>query len=246
MQMKSSISDISQKEFPENELVSGRSLSPGVIAEIRKDHPQFTDDQSLGLSELNLYRQRYIESTLKEELGALSNLEQDVLESIRKGEFVAEDVDEGLDRNLTMGQRLADRIANFGGSWTFITIFLGFIVVWMFINVYLLLSKPFDPYPFILLNLILSCLAAIQAPIIIMSQNRQEDRDRERAKYDYKVNLKAELEIRMLHEKIDHLILNQHQKLMEVQEIQIEMMRDIMEVVSLGSPPSSDGEEFGK
>lgn len=235
--MKISISGISQKEFPENELISGKSLGPGVIAEIKKDHPEFADDQYLGLTELNFYRQRYIESTMQEELGALSSLEQDVLESIRKGEFVAENVDEGLDRNLTTGQRLADRIADFGGSWTFITIFLSFIVVWMFINVYLLLSKPFDPYPFILLNLILSCLAAIQAPIIIMSQNRQEDRDRERAKYDYKVNLKAELEIRMLHEKMDHLILNQQQKLMEVQEIQIEMMKDIMDILSHNTPP---------
>jgi hypothetical protein len=98
--MESLTSGISQKVFPENEMVSGKSLRPGIIAEIIKDHPEFTNDQFLGLTELNFYRQRYIESTLKEELGALTNLEQDVLESFRKGEFVAENVDEDLDRNL--------------------------------------------------------------------------------------------------------------------------------------------------
>lgn len=239
--MKHRTSGISQREFPENELVSGKSLRQGILAEIKKDHPEFSEDQYLGLTELNFYRQRYIESTLKEELGALTSLEQDVLDSMHKGEFIAENIDEGLDRNLTFGQRLADRIADFGGSWTFITSFLSFIALWMFVNVYVLFIKTFDPYPFILLNLILSCLAALQAPIIIMSQNRQEDRDRERAKYDYKVNLKAELEIRLLHEKIDHLILHQHQKLMEFQEIQVEMMKDIMEVIA--ENPSSRSTE---
>jgi uncharacterized membrane protein len=239
--MKNPKSDISKKPYPKNELISGESLSPNIIAEIKKDHPEFNEDQYLGLNELNYYRQRYIESTLKEEIGSLTSLEQDVLDSIKKGEFVSEDIEEDLDRNLTFGERLADRIAEFGGSWSFILIFLSFIVLWMLVNIYVLIRKPFDPYPFILLNLILSCLAAIQAPIIIMSQNRQEDRDRERAKHDYKVNLKAELEIRLLHEKIDHLILNQQQKVMQIQEIQTEMMKDIMNVISHKPPPLDKG-----
>lgn len=99
----------------------------------------------------------------------------------------------------------------------------------MVINIFWLLGKGFDPYPFILLNLILSCLAAFQAPVIMMSQNRQEEKDRERAKNDYMVNLKSELEIRILHEKLDHLIVVQQEKLMEIQQIQIDMLNDIMQ-----------------
>ena len=131
-----------------------------------------------------------------------------------------------LPPNLTYGQRLADRIASFGGSWTFIIIFFAILFTWISLNLYFF-TQPFDPFPFILLNLILSCLAALQAPVIMMSQNRQEEKDRERSKHDYQVNLKAELEIRMLHEKMDHLILIQQQKLFEMQKIQIEMLQEI-------------------
>jgi uncharacterized membrane protein len=119
-------------------------------------------------------------------------------------------------------------VADFGGSWTFILSFMGFLVLWILVNVFVLVAKPFDPFPFILLNLILSCIAAMQAPIIMMSQNRQEEKDRERAKRDYKVNLKSELEIRMLHEKVDHLIMHQQQELLEIQNIQMEMLNDIL------------------
>lgn len=137
---------------------------------------------------------------------------------------------EGLNlaTDYSYGQRLADKVASFGGSWRFIILFGIFIIIWMVINIVLLLNKGFDPYPFILLNLILSCLAALQAPVIMMSQNRQEEKDRERAKQDYMVNLKAELEIRVLHEKLDHLIMHQQQELLNIQQIQVEMMEDIM------------------
>ena len=129
----------------------------------------------------------------------------------------------------TFGQRLADNVASFGGSWTFIISFFIFILIWIGLNVFLLLNKGFDPYPFILLNLILSCLASLQAPIIMMSQNRQEEKDRERAKKDYMINLKSELEIRILDEKLDHLIMHQQQELIEIQKVQIEMMSDILD-----------------
>jgi uncharacterized membrane protein len=114
-------------------------------------------------------------------------------------------IEEEID-NRTFGQRVADKVAAFGGSWTFIISFFVFILIWIASNVYLLTNKGFDPYPFILLNLILSCLASLQAPIIMMSQNRQEEKDRERAKKDYEVNLKAENEIRALNKKLDKLI----------------------------------------
>ena len=108
---------------------------------------------------------------------------------------------------------------------------MAFIVVWISSNVYILVNKGFDPYPFILLNLILSCIAALQAPVIMMSQNRQEEKDRNRAKKDYMINLKSELEIRMIHDKIDHLIMHQQQELIEIQKVQIEMMNDILNQV---------------
>ena len=225
-------SSISKKEYPRNEMISGRTIRTTVINEIKKDYPAFNEDQFISLSEMNFYRARYIENALKEELGSLTHLEHDVIESIRKGELIAEDIDETLNQNLSPGQRLSDKIADFGGSWMFIITFMSFILFWLLTNVYVLTMKPFDPYPFILLNLILSCIAALQAPIIMMSQNRLEEKDRERSKHDYKVNLKAELEIRMLNEKVDHLLLNQQQKLLEIQQIQIEMMNDIMNELS--------------
>ena len=130
--------------------------------------------------------------------------------------------------SITFGQRLADKVASFGGSWTFIISFGIFITIWILFNIFFLQSKSFDPFPFILLNLILSCIAALQAPVIMMSKNRQEEKDRERSKKDYMINLKSELEIRILHEKIDHLMMHQQQDLIEIQEVQIDMMNDIL------------------
>ena len=134
---------------------------------------------------------------------------------------------------MTSAQKLADSVATFGGSWKFIISFGLFILIWITINVAWFANKGYDPYPFILLNLILSCIAALQAPVIMMSQNRQEEKDRERAKKDYMINLKSELEIRMLHEKIDHLILHQQQELIEIQKVQIEMMGDIIKKIKM-------------
>ena len=132
---------------------------------------------------------------------------------------------------LTRGERLADQIAAFGGSWTFITLFFGILLGWIVLNLWFLDNEGFDPFPFILLNLILSCLAAIQAPIIMMSQNRQEQKDRQRGEHDYKINLKAELEIKLLSEKIDHLLVHQSKKLLEIQEVQIDYLEDLMKEI---------------
>lgn len=122
-------------------------------------------------------------------------------------------------------------VAKFGGSWAFIISFFVFCFSWMLINILNLSLTTFDPYPFILLNLILSCVAAIQAPIILMSQNRKEQKDRKRAEYDYKINLKAELEIRLLHEKVDHLLMQQNQRFIEIQQLQMDLMEDILNKV---------------
>jgi uncharacterized membrane protein len=134
---------------------------------------------------------------------------------------------EDKEEKRTFGQRVADRVADFGGSWTFILSFLFCLLAWIFVNVYFLLNKGFDPYPFILLNLILSCIAALQAPIIMMSQNRQEEKDRERAKKDFQINLKAEQEIRILQKKLDHILEHQHQEMIKIQELQIKLLEDI-------------------
>lgn len=118
-------------------------------------------------------------------------------------------------KTATFGERLSDRIADFGGSWTFIITFLSFILLWILLNVIWFVNTGFDPYPFILLNLILSCIAALQAPVIMMSQNRLEDRDRERAKNDYEINMKAEKEIKELHKKFD-LLMKQQLEILDI------------------------------
>lgn len=156
-------------------------------------------------------------------------MELDVLDSIKNQEIITTAIlAEKEEIPSSTGQRLADKVASFGGSWSFIIIFSLIIFFWIAANVILLADKGFDPYPFILLNLILSCLAALQAPVIMMSQNRQEDKDRQRSKQDYMINLKAELEIHTLHEKLDHLIIHQQQELLNIQQIQVEMSKDIM------------------
>ncbi len=136
-------------------------------------------------------------------------------------------MNETIDDQCTLGQRLADHVASFGGSWTFIIFFASVLIVWIVINSVAMLGKPFDPYPFILLNLVLSCLAAIQAPVIMMSQNRQEVKDRLRAENDYRVNLKAELEIRHLHSKLDLLLTHQWQRLLEIQQVQTDLLEEL-------------------
>ena len=231
--MKTFISSLSQKEFPESEKIYAKTIRKTIFEMIQKDIKSFTRHSLISLSELNQYRQKYIASYLMNEVGELSELEEDVLKTIQNQETIStkiEDDSEAL--KFTFGQRLADKIASFGGSWKFIIIFAVFILIWITSNIIFLANKGFDPYPFILLNLILSCLAALQAPVIMMSQNRQEEKDRERGKQDYMINLKSELEIRMLHEKIDHLIIHQQEELLNIQQVQVEMMEDIMKQIS--------------
>ncbi|HEU5292162.1 MAG TPA: DUF1003 domain-containing protein [Cyclobacteriaceae bacterium] len=226
--MKMFVSDVSKKEFPMNEKISGKSLRPSIIEAIQKEHPDFSRSQCLSLTELNVYREKYIANYLVKEIGELTELENTVLNALKKRDTISDKIRESSEENLTFGQRLADRVATFGGSWRFIIFFGLFLVIWISVNVFWLKETPFDPYPFILLNLILSCIAALQAPVIMMSQNRQEEKDRERSKKDYMINLKSELEIRMLHEKIDHLIIHQQHELIEIQKVQIDMMNDIL------------------
>jgi uncharacterized membrane protein len=158
-----------------------------------------------------------------------------VLNAVKEEKLISAKLADTDDCNISPGNRLADKVASFGGSWRFIGAFFAFIVLWIGSNIYLL-TRPFDPYPFILLNLILSCVAAIQAPVIMMSQNRKEEKDRLRAQNDYLVNLKAEIEIRNLHQKLDMLIIEQMNSLFEIQKIQLELMEDIREVLEKTNP----------
>ena len=222
---------ITKKSFPEQEVEKGDSIRNEILQIIQKDFPDFNKDSYICLDELNKYRKIYVSRLINREVGDLDIFEKEAVEVFSKNQILVENIEKELHENLTFGQRMADKIAKFGGSWSFIITFFSFIMIWIGINIWVLLTKPFDPYPFILLNLILSCLAAIQAPIIMMSQNRQEEKDRKRSENDYKVNFKSELEIRLLHEKLDHLMTHQHERLLEIQELQTDYLEDILKLL---------------
>src|SRR5438093_5100214 len=201
-------------------------IRPSLLEFIKKKLPDLDSKGFICLDDLGEFRKDYIKEVLEDEIGELSALDNEVIESLQQHEILSSDISKQFERKLTFGERLSDHIASFGGSWRFIILFGAVLFGWIILNAILLLNRGFDPYPFILLNLILSCLAAIQAPIIMMSQNRAESRDRLRAENDYKVNLKAELEIRHLHETIDHLLRRQYNRLFEIQQIQIELLEE--------------------
>ena len=224
-------SHISKKEIKKGEEIKGQDIRDGIFNFIQIEFPNFTKDSYINMDELNTYRRLYLTSLITLEKKEIAAIDTDVMEAIKNNSILSENIQDEKEARLTFGQKLADKVAAFGGSWTFIITFFSFILVWISINIWFLTSKPFDPFPFILLNLILSCLAAIQAPIIMMSQNRQEQKDRIRGEHDYKINLKAELEIKLLGEKIDHLLVHQNKKLLEIQEIQTDYLEDLIKQV---------------
>jgi len=210
-----------------SELHRGMFVRPVVAELIRAERGHWVEDGWICTRDRQEYRNKYIQHLLQEEKGEISSLEQEVIESLRQQEILSTNPDLELDATLTFGQRMSDRFSGLAGSWGFILGFSAILLLWVLINVIGLLRQPFDPFPFILLNLVLSCLAALQAPIIMMSQGRQEARDRLHAQRDYQVNLKAELEIRHLHQKLDHLLSHQWERLIEIQEIQMELIDEV-------------------
>jgi uncharacterized membrane protein len=216
---------ISGKALAHGEAVYVSTLRTPVLAMLKQDHPEVPDNAAIDRTAADAYRARYVAQLLEQERGTLTDLDKTVLESFARRETVTENVDAKALEQRTIGERAADRIAIFGGSWTFIITFLGALGIWMAINSRS--AEVFDPYPFILLNLVLSCVAALQAPVIMMSQRRQEEKDRARAENDYRINLKAELEIRTLHDKLDHLVNRQWQRLAEIQSLQLELLQDL-------------------
>jgi len=223
---KRGVCAISGQETALKNLIEIGTLRPALVDHIRRDYPDIPDHGLISLKELARYRTRYVEEILREEHGEYSDLDREVAESIARQETIAENIEDDFEEHRTLGERLSDGLATFGGSWAFLISFAVVLIGWMALNVALGEARAFDTYPFILLNLVLSCLAAIQAPIIMMSQKRQEAKDRLRSLNDYQVNLKAELEIRHLHEKMDHLIMRQWQRLAEIQQVQLEMLQD--------------------
>lgn len=221
------VCQICGRDETKTDIVSALVVRPAVTELIKNSFPEWNPKGFICRTDLRKFRNDYLFKIMEDEKGELTNLEKDVIEKLTDYETISTNIDKEFDTQLKFGERLSDKMADFGGSWRFIIIFASILLIWIGINSYVLLTKPFDPYPYILLNLILSCLAAIQAPIIMMSQNRQEDRDRKRAEEDYKINLKSELELRQLHQKVDHLLIQQWERMVEIQELQLELLEEL-------------------
>ena len=209
--------------LPRSRLVPLELVSGPASDQIRKEHPDLKSDALIDRNVVNRYRRKYVGELLRQERGESTDLDHQVAQSLASGVLISEQLD-SRSKQRSFGESASDALALLGGSWTFLLVFPGCMAVWIIANVQT--QSGFDPYPFILLNLVLSCLAAVQAPIIMMSQRRQEARDRERASNDYRINLKAELEIRHLHDKIDHMLSKQWERLAEIQQSQIDIMQD--------------------
>ena len=172
-----------------------------------------------------------INNLLQSETAQLSRLQDIVKKTMKDEDLIIENLLHPPEEVLTPGQRISDKVARFGGSWAFIITFMVILFLWILFNVIAATKMIFDPYPFILMNLILSCIAALQAPIIMMSQNRQEEIDRKRSENDYLINMKAELEIRELNQKVDMLLEDQIKVLFESQAKQLEILKKIPDEV---------------
>jgi uncharacterized membrane protein len=218
---------ICHRAVPESQALPGAAVRPTIVEEIVREHPDWSNDGWICRDDLRRYRVNRVEAVLESERGELTELDREIVAAISRHETLATDIEAEFEQKKTLGEAAADHIGSFGGSWAFLGTFAAFLAIWIGVNVVAVLAKPFDPYPFIFLNLVLSMLAAIQAPLIMMSQNRQEAKDRLRAMHDYRVNLKAELEIRQLHEKVDHLLTTQWQRLVEIQQVQIDLLGEL-------------------
>ncbi|RWM37740.1 DUF1003 domain-containing protein [Mesorhizobium sp.] len=220
-------SAISGRKFRKRDLVRIDDLRPSLADRIRSDHPDLPRGARISRQELSRYRMRYMEELLQQEHGEFSELDRQVVESIARQDTISENSEEEFEEHRSFADRVSDNMAEFGGSWWFLISFAAVLLIWIGLNLAEGTTGAFDPYPFILLNLLLSCIAAIQAPVIMMSQKRQEAKDRLRSFNDYRVNLKAELEVRHLHEKLDYLISRQWQRLAEMQQMQLDAMHEL-------------------
>ena len=215
-----------EKKITEVEDISEVRKSMGE--NIKKQYPKLNSSGYICTSCLNLYRRDHIINSLQSEKDVLTDLDQEVINRSKDEKMLVTEIYNKIDKKSTIRDKVADKAAEFGGSWSFILIFSAVLIGWITINLVSVINRPFDPFPFALLNLVLSCLAAFQAPIIMMSQNRQEAKDRKRGENEYQINTKAELEIQNVNEKLNYLS-DRLVDLMEAQQIQTEMIKEFVE-----------------
>lgn len=215
--------------YEDKDGVMWMQLRPSLKAFVKTIHNGIDEGSFISYQALNEILHAYVANLTAEETKAHTELVERIQQQYKEDDALSPIPPKEDNKELTFGERLSDRIADFGGSWRFIIIFLSFMAAWMFINSWYFINGGFDPYPYILLNLMLSCIAALQAPVIMMSQNRQEDKDRERAEYDFKVNLKAEKEIQLLHKKLDHLLQHQHSNMIELFQLHLDLTEQVQQ-----------------
>jgi uncharacterized membrane protein len=214
-------------ECPIHEAVPVDLIRDPLVETLKESNPNLDPAGYVSIVELDRARFKHANDMAQRDSDDMNALRQEVADSLLNQDTISKNLDKQFDAQTTRGERIADKVASFGGSWTFIIIFMTILFTWMGINTALILAKPFDPFPYIFLNLILSCLAAIQAPVIMMSQNRGEAKDRLRSENDFKTNLKAEIEIQMVNQKLDKLINDQWKHLLEIQQMQMEMIQEM-------------------
>lgn len=202
-------------------------LSTSIRQRIKRDYPKAKVTDFICGHHLLTYRLADVDAMISSDLKQSQKINRKLTRALQSDDYEVTDVNETLSKSLTLGERVADNVARFGGSWGFIGIFVFVLIAWMVVNSLQLFGIHFDPFPYILLNLCLSCISAIQAPIIMMSQNRSADRDRMDAENDFHVNLKSEHELRILHAKLDHLSQNQMPHTLEIEKLQIEILSEI-------------------
>lgn len=223
------VCQICNKEYNIGDLYPADLLRTSLVQHITLHYPNWSPSGFICSTDLERLRVQHIQQMMEEDRGELSQLDADVLRSIREHEILSENINKEYIRNQSFSEKLADRIALFAGSWGFITFFIMTILLWIVVNGLNFFGYAFDPFPYILLNLTLSCVAALQAPVILMSQNRQAARERLKADYEYGINLKAELQIRQINSKLDQLMRNQWKRLLEIQQVQIDLAEQLLE-----------------
>lgn len=204
-----------------------KTIDTDIRSFILQKNKKLTIESQIPFITFMNYHFEYIKEKIIQDQNETKKINQEMLEQLKNKQIISQNLNTTINQKATFGQKSADAIAKFGGSWPFIFLFVVILGSWILLNTLHFFGLLFDRYPFILLNLVLSCLAAIQAPIIMMSQNRQAARDRIAADHDYQTNLKAELEISLLHEKIDYLMSQQWQQMLELQQLQIELLTQL-------------------
>lgn len=227
---KTVICQICKKEKSIKDVTPGDIIRISMVSMIKKAYPDFDNNGFICKNDLNSIRAKYVEGLFDKESGELSDIEKQVVENIKDQEIITKSLHDQSNESSSKWDVVSDKIATFGGSWKFIVFLFAFLAAWMILNAVLYSSgKAWDSYPYVFLNFILACIASIQAPIIIMSQNKQEKRDRIRSDSEYQINLKSEIGIRNLNEKMDHMLFKQWEKNKEIQTLMLEIMQDLHE-----------------